>query len=286
MQRPTKRAKSDFPVVFERTYVIDIEALRTFLKTDDANTAVSLIQNNPNSLSSRAIVGRLLGTVGAGGLCHVHYKYSNKYYECELHKCNLPNSRVYAVNTYSCVFACLPHRLRDLALHRDYYVFDLSKCYHYIALGLTRNKETRKVLKDFLDNVDEIMISVADFYNVEVTRVKEWFHAFSNNKQIANWLRENDISTTHEFIVTWVSMQNSATAEMCALYPTAHAALGRQAATLRAYINEHEEGKARQAMEGFFNECDLGPPMHEGFPCGNTRWVSRPMRRHSGFQRS
>ena len=58
-------------------------------------------------------------------------------------------------------------------------------------------------------------------------------------------------------------MQNSLTAEFCKLYPAAFKALGRQKSTLRSYVNQCEEAKAREAMEAHFGN-GLGPPMHDG----------------------
>ena len=291
MQRATKRAKSDASVafVFQRTYAIDIEALRSFLKTRDANVIVPLVQNHPNTLRSREIVERLLGTVNANGCCHAQYKYSSKYNECELYKYGLSHSRVYAVDKYSCAFACLPQKnqkLRSLALNRDYYAFDLSKCYHYIGLGLTQNEETRKVLQYFVDKADEIMNDVATFYGVDLKTTKEWFHAFSNNKQIANWQRENDIDTTHEFIVTWVATQNNVTSEMCALYPTAHERWGDKPRRYGHTLIKTRRLKRGRLWRDFSTSVTSARQCTTGFPCGNTRWVNRLMRRRSGFRRS
>ena len=46
-------------------------------------------------------------------------------------------------------------------------------------------------------------------------------------------------------------------------YPAAFKALGRQKPTLRSYVNQCEEAKARAAMESHFDN-GLGPPMHDG----------------------
>ena len=71
---------------------------------------------------------------------------------------------MYPVEHWTCAFACLPLQLRVLALYRDYYAFDLSKCYHYIALGLTRNEESKRVLTGFLASGGEQMKQIAEFY--------------------------------------------------------------------------------------------------------------------------
>ena len=57
-------------------------------------------------------------------------------------------------------------------------------------------------------------------------------------------------------------MQNSLTDEFCKLYPAAFKALGKQKPTLRSYVNQCEEAKARAAMEAHFGN-GLGPPMHD-----------------------
>ena len=90
-----------------------------------------------------------------------------------------------------------------------------------------------------------------------------WFHAFSNNKQKASWLQENNRESTHEYIDRWITVQKSLTYEFCKLYPRAFKALGRQKPTLRSYVNQCEEAKAREAMEAYFSN-GLGPPMHDG----------------------
>ena len=71
-----------------------------------------------------------------GGVCHVEYRHSKQYEEVKLGECGLTYSRVHPVNHYTCASACLPLHLRVLALRHDYYAFDVSKCFHYIALGL------------------------------------------------------------------------------------------------------------------------------------------------------
>ena len=154
--------------------------------------------------------------------------------------------------------------MRVLALHRDYYAFDLSKCYHYIALELTRNEASKRVLTEFLASGGEQMKQLAEFYGKYLETVKTWFHAFSNNKQKANWLKENSFESTHELIDRWIGMQNNVTKEMCELYPEVFEKRGKQAPKLRSYVNQCEEAKAREVMEAYFGECCLGPPMHDG----------------------
>ena len=58
-------------------------------------------------------------------------------------------------------------------------------------------------------------------------------------------------------------MQNSLTDEFCKMFPKAFKALGKQKSTLRSYVNQCEEAKAREAMEAYFGN-GLGPPMHDG----------------------
>ena len=104
----------------------------------------------------------------------------------ELGECGLTHSRVYPVDHYTCAFACMPVHVRVLALHRDYYAFDLSKCFHYIALGLTENEEPKRVLTEFLTSGGERMKQIAEFCGKDIDTAKKWFHAFSNCKQKAN----------------------------------------------------------------------------------------------------
>ena len=244
-----------------RTYIINHELLTQYMHTPAAIEVHKEIQGNANKLCNRDLVQKLLATTKDGG-CVVKYRFSNIYNKLELRTLGLTHSRVYPNNHYSCVFACLPKALRGLALHRDYAVFDMSKCYHRVALGLTQDESCKQVLQDFLCNGAAKMQEVADFYQVDIKTVKLWFHQFSNNKQRKNWLEENKLESTHAFIDSWITVQNQITDEMCARYPDAYKALGEKA-TLRSYVNQMEEGKARQAMEEYFHGTDLGPPMHD-----------------------
>ena len=159
----------------------------------------------------------------------------------KLGECGLTHSRVYPVNHYTCAFACLPLHLRVLALHRDDYAFDLSKCFYYIALGPTKNEESKRVLTEFLTSGGEQMKQIAEFYGKDLETVKTWFHAFSNCKHKKNWLKENELESTHEFIDRWIAVQNSLADEFCKLSPRAFKALGRQKPTLRSYLNQCEK---------------------------------------------
>ena len=118
------------------------------------------------------------------------------------------------------------------------------------------------------------MKQTAEFYGEDLETVKLWFHAFSNCKQKKNWLEENELESTHEFIDRWIAVQSSLTDEFCKLYPGAFKALGRQKLTLRSYINQCEEAKAREAMEAYFGN-GLGPPMHDGISGSSSTGWSR-----------
>ena len=63
------------------------------------------------------------------------------------------------------------------------------------------------------------MKQIAEFYGKDYGTVKKWFHAFSNNKQKSNWLKENKLEATHEYIDEWIAVQNSLTDEFCKMYP-------------------------------------------------------------------
>lgn len=244
-----------------RTYSINTELLTEYIHTPAAIEVHKDIQGNANKLCNRELVQKLLATT-KNGKCIVKYKFSNNFKKLKLNTLGLTQSRVYPTSHYSCVFACLPKKLRGLALHRDYAVFDMSKCYHRVALGLTRDETCKRVLGEFLSNGAAKMKEIADFYDVDIDTVKLWFHQFSNNKQRQNWLQENKLESTHAFIDTWITAQTKITDEMCAMFPEAYRALGEKAA-LRSYVNQMEEGKARAAMEEYFDGADLGPPMHD-----------------------
>ena len=249
--------------VFERSYKIDKDAaLQEYGRTTQAGGVSPIIQGNENKLTNGAIPAKFLETVD-GDVCGVECRHSKQYEEVKLGECGLTHSRVYPVEHYTCAFACLPFNLRVLALHSDYYAFDLSKCFHYIALGLTKNEESKRVLTEFLTNWCDRMQQIAEFYGKDLDTAKTWFHAFSNCKQKENWLEENKLESTHEFIDRWIAVRNSYTAEFCKLYPKAFKALGRQKSTLRSYLNQCEEAKARAAMEAHFSN-GLGQPMHGG----------------------
>ena len=179
--------------VFERSYKIDRDALQEYGRTTQAGAVSPIIQGNANEKTNGAILAKFLETVDGDGVCRVEYRNSKQHEEVKLGECGLIDSRVYPVNHYTCAFACLPQNLRFLALHRDYYSFDLSKCFHFIALGLTRNEESKRVLTEFLTNGGDRMKQIADFYGKDYDTVKKWFHAFSNCKQKENWLKENNL---------------------------------------------------------------------------------------------
>ena len=79
------------------------------------------------------------------------------------------------------------------------------------------------------------MKQIAEFYGKDIETAKKRFHAFSNCKQKSNWLKENNLESTHEIIDRWIAVQNSLTAEFCKLYPAAFKTLGRQKPALRSY---------------------------------------------------
>ena len=132
-----------------------------------------IIQGNENKLTNGAILQNLLNTVDGDGVCHVKYRHSKQYEEVKLGECGLTHPRVCPADHYTCVFACLPVNLRVLALHRDYYAFGLSKCDHYIyiALGLTKNEESKRVLNEFLASGGEQMKQIAEFYGKDIGTV-------------------------------------------------------------------------------------------------------------------
>ena len=158
--------------VFERSYKIDKDALQEYGRTTQAGGVSPIIQGNENELTNGAVLAKFLKTVDGDGVCRVEYRHSKQYEEVKLGECGLTHSRVYPVEHYTCAFACLPLNLRVLALHRDYYAFDLSKCYHYIALGLTKNEESKRVLTEFLTNGCDRMQQIAEFYGKDLDTVK------------------------------------------------------------------------------------------------------------------
>ena len=169
--------------VFERSYPIDAGPLQEYMRTTQAGAVSPIIQGNANEKTNGAILAKFLKTVDGDGVCRVEYRHSKQYEEVKLGECGLTHSRVYPVEHYTCAFAYLPFNLRVLALRRDYYAFDLSKCFHYIALGLTKNEESKRVLTEFLISGGERMKQIAEFYDKDLDTVKTWFHAFSNYKQ-------------------------------------------------------------------------------------------------------
>ena len=204
--------------VFERNYKIDAKPLQEYMRTTQAGGVSPIIQGNANEQTNGAIIHKFLKTVD-GGICHVEYRRSKQCEEVKLGECGLTHSRVYPVDHYTYVFACLKLHLRVLALHSDYYAFDLSKCFHYIALGLTKNEEPKRALTEFLTCGGERMKQIAEFYGKDIDTGKTWFHAFSNCKQKKNWLKENKLESTHEFIDRWIAVQNSLADEFVSSIP-------------------------------------------------------------------
>ena len=247
--------------MFTRIYKIDVKKLNDYMHSPESKTVHKNVQGNDNQLSNRAILGKLLKTV-RNGECVVMFQHYDNFTTNQLPKLGITHGRVKPVDHYTCAFACLPKDVRSLALFKDYVVFDMSKCYHRIALGLTKDDRCKEVLTEFLSNGAEKMRMIAEFYDVEEAVVKTWFHAFSNGKQKANWLRENDLSSTHEFIDEWINVQTKITDDLCAMYADALLALGCKS-KLRSYVMMSEESKAREAMEAHFG-IGLGPPMHDG----------------------
>ena len=140
--------------VFERSYRIDAGPLHEYRRTTQAGAVSPIIQGNTNEKTNGAILQKFLNTVD-GDVCRVEYRHSKQFEEVRLDECGLTHPHVYPVEHYTCAFACLPFNLRVLALHRDYYAFDLSKCFHYIALGLTKNEESERVLTEFMTSGGE-----------------------------------------------------------------------------------------------------------------------------------
>ena len=114
---------------FPRTYKIDIEILNEYMRTPESKTVHGIVQGNKNELSDVAILRKLLETTHDGD-CVVEYTHYDNFTSNQLSDFGITHGRVKPVKHYTCAFACLPKEVRNLALFKDYVVFDMSKCYH------------------------------------------------------------------------------------------------------------------------------------------------------------
>ena len=138
------------------------------MRTTRAGGVSPIIQGNESKLTNRAILQKNPQDGGRRRLSRGVPRFSKTPEEVYLGECGITHSRVYPADHYTCAFACSPLHLRVLALHRDYYAFDLSKCYHYIALGLTQHEEPKRVLTEFLTSGGEQMKQIAEFYGKDL----------------------------------------------------------------------------------------------------------------------